>query len=346
MATESRSPRSRRKLALVTGATGFVGRHLVRGLRDAGWRIRVLVRDPARFAADAHPHDEVHQGDLTDAASLAGVCDGVDVVFHAACAVAGTFDAGRSAVDAFLAVNRDGTANLAAEVLKHPGVRLVHVSSTAAMGNPRASVVNEDTPCNPSTPYQVSKRAAELSLLELHEKRGLNVVIVRPCVVAGEGKENSEFLKMFRMVQRNSFPLIGGRLDLHKPIIAVEDLVQALILAAQHGTSGRIYLVHDDGGHTLGDMIEAAAELTGAHRGYVRIPGLVGRVAAEACELGRMVAPNWNPPLTRDRLELFMTDRRIDIARARAELGYAPTHQDLREMLGRTFDDFVRRSLL
>lgn len=346
MPTETRSPRSRRPLALVTGATGFVGRHLVKGLRDDGWRVRALVRDPARLGEIANLVEDVHRGDLTDPSTLEGCCDGVRAVFHAACAVAGTFDSGRDAVEAFLGVNRDGTTHLANEVLKHDGLRMVHVSSTAAMGSPGASLVNEDTPCNPTTPYQVSKRAAELALLELHETRGLNVVIVRPCVVAGEGKENSEFLKMFRLVQRNAFPLIGGRLDLHKPIIAVEDLVAALLLAARHGTSGRTYLVHDDGDHTLGEMLEVCAELTGAHRGYVKVPMLLGRVAAEVFELGKRVAPNWNPPMTRGRLDLFVTDRRIDISRARAELGYAPQHQDLREMLGRTFDDFVRRGLL
>jgi dihydroflavonol-4-reductase len=341
------APDASPRTALVTGVTGFVGRHVARTLKAAGWRVRALVRDPARLAPVADWVDEHRVGDLLDPASLRGVCDDVDAVVHCACAVAGTFDAGRSAEELFLQVNRDGTVNLAREVLRHPGLRLVHVSSTAAMGAPEQSVVDERTECRPTTPYQRSKRAAELALLELHENDGLDVVIVRPCVVAGEGKEKSELLTLFRLVKRGVFPLVGGNLDLHKPLIDVDDLADALVLATERGRAGGIYLVHSDGNHTIGEILRAARDLVGRRfGGWIPIPLAPAHLAARVFEAVQRVAPDWNPPVTRRRLDLFVTDRRIDISLARAELGFQPRRQSARAMLERSWRDFHDRGLV
>lgn len=326
------------RTVLVTGATGFVGRHIARHLHEQGVRVRALVRASSRLGPVKEYIDETVVGDLLDGSTLDGCCEGVDAVIHSACAVAGTFDAGRSAEELFLQVNRDGTVNLAREVLKHPGLRMVHVSSTAAMGAPSTSVVNEDAPCNPTTPYQKSKRAAEVALLDLHRDSGLNVVIVRPCVVAGEGKDNSELLKLFKLVKRGVFPLVGGNPGLHKPLIDVDDLVSALILATERGRSGGIYFVHSDGDHTIGEILAEAARLVGQkRRGYIPIPLAPARLAAGVFERVQRLAPNWNPPITQQRLDLFVTDRRIDIGRARAELGFEPKQQSVSAMLGRTW---------
>jgi nucleoside-diphosphate-sugar epimerase len=331
---------------LVTGGTGFVGRHVAKTLKREGFRVRALVRDRARLGPIADVVDEVYVGDLLDPASLVGVCDGVDAVIHSACAVAGTFDAGRSAEELFLQVNRDGTLNLAREVLRHRGLRMVHVSSTAAMGTPTESVVNEDTPCRPTTPYQKSKRAAELALLDLHTQQGLNVVMLRPCVVAGEGKDKSELLTLLKLVKRGIFPLVGGRRDIHKPLIDVDDLVSGLIRAIDHGRAGGIYLVHSDGNHTIGEILDEAARLVGRRRGYITVPLGPAMIAARAFEAVLKVAPDWNPPVTTRRLELFVTDRRIDIRRARTELGYEPRHQSVAAMLERTWRYYRAQGLI
>jgi len=333
---------NKRRTVLVTGATGFVGRHVVRALHERGDRVRVLSRATSDLSPIRDAFDERHVGDLSDPASLVGVCDGVDAVVHSACAVAGTFDAGRAALEAFMAVNRDGTANLAREVLKHPGLRMVHVSSTAAMGTPTAPVVNEDSPCNPTTPYQRSKRAAEEALLDLHANQGLDVVIVRPCVIAGAGKDRSELRQLFRLVKRGVFPAIGDALRVQKPLIHIDDLVQALLLATEKGRSGGIYLVHSDGGHTLGDIIAAAANLAGVRRGYLPVPVAAARAVASALAVAHRFAPDWNPPLTHERIALFTADRRIDISRARNELGYAPTKQTPAAILTDTWQYHVR----
>ncbi len=317
----------------MTGATGFVGRHIVAHLRDAGFRVRALVRESSDLSPIRSSIDEFVVGDLGDPHSLEGCCDGVDAVIHSACAVAGTFDSGRAAESEFMRVNRDGTVNLATEVLRHEGLRIVHVSSTAAMGTPQSPIVDENSPCNPRAPYQRSKRAAELELLRLHEDHGLNVVIVRPCVVAGRGKDFSELRTLYKLVRRGVFPFIGTNLHVQKPLIHVDDLVQALVLATDKGQAGGVYLVHSGARHTFGEILEVAGEIAGVRRTHFHVPLALARAAAVAFGAIGRFAPDWNPPITDDRIQLFLTDRRIDISRAVEDLGYAPQRQTTRAVL-------------
>ena len=345
--TEFSTPTSKpvAKRLLVTGATGFLGRHVVAAAKAAGWIVRVLARPTSNLGPIAGLYDEVHTGDVTDALSLRGSCEGVSAVVHCACAVASTFDAGRAADAAFMAVNADGTANLADEVMTVPGLRFVQVSSTAAMGAPQTAVVGPDSPCQPKTPYQRSKRAAELLLLERAE-RGLNVVIVRTCVIAGPGKERSELLKMFKLVKAGLFPFLGNNLDIQKPLIDVDDVVQALLLATERGTGGGVYLVTSGGRHTMREILEVAQSLTGGPRTHVAIPVAAARLAARAFAQAGRFLPDWNVPITDERIDLFLADRQIDISRAERELGYAPKHQSVEEMLGATYRYYRQRGLI
>ena len=322
---------------LVTGGTGFVGRHIVDACLDRGDEVRVLVRPSSQLAPLERLGVELHVGDLTLPDTLTGSCDGVDAVLHCACAVKSTFAADSDAVAKFLQVNREGTLNLAREILKHDNLRMVHISSTAAMGTPPAGVVDENTACNPQAPYQISKREAELGLLDLHASKGLNVVMLRPCVVAGPGKDQGELLKMLLLVQKGRFPLIGNAGQLHKPMIWIDDLVAATFAAIDRGGAGQIYLIHSGGNHTLRDMLDAAARTLGVKRGHLPVPKLVARVAAHGFSLVNRVRPTFNPPLTPERLALFLTDRRIDISKARRELDYQPTHQNLNAMFEQTY---------
>ena len=202
------------------------------------------------------------------------------------------------------------------------------------------SVVDETTPCRPAAPYEVTKRAAEQGLLTLQAETGLEVAIVRPCLIAGAGQRGGMLLKLFRLGRRGLFPVLGGRLEVQKPLVAVEDVVQALLRAALVERSGGLWLVTSGERHTLGQILVVVGGLTGNPRPYLPVPMPLGRLAAAlSTPLAR--ALRLEPPLSPERLELFLADRAIDIARARSELGYEPQHRELEPMLARSYAWYV-----
>ena len=161
------------RLAAVTGATGFLGRHLVQALSEDGWRVRALARrDPGAWDGEA---PEVIYGDLDDADALARLCRGADAVIHAAGLVRARSDA------EFMSVNADGAGRVAAVARREaPGGAFVLVSSLAAR-EPQLS------------PYARSKRAGEDAVQAVWEGRAQ---VARPCAIYGAG--DAAGLPLFR----------------------------------------------------------------------------------------------------------------------------------------------------
>jgi nucleoside-diphosphate-sugar epimerase len=322
------------RTALVTGATGFIGRHLVRRLLDQGWNVRGLVR--------GHPHPRwLHEGvdtvvgDLTRPSSLSGSASGCDVVFHTACATAATFAAGRDAEMLFMRVNRDGTEAMAREAAA-AGARFVHLSSTAAMGvssGAGARLVDEESVPAPISPYGRSKLQAERSLEKLARITDLDYVILRPCMTAGPGKRGGEVRKLVKLAGLGLIPVVRGTEDAIKPIVFVEDVVTVMLQAWAKGGSGRVYLIHDGGDHTLMEIVAAAGRVAGRKRPHVLLPEAPLRSLARGFDAVHARLPRFEPPLTTGRLEMLETSRRISIERARRDLGYDPEWTDVEEML-------------
>ncbi len=213
------------KLVAVTGATGFVGPHLLAALARHGWTLRLLVRRWSPLPSLAGVAAEVVWGDLADEPALRRLVAGVDAVVHAA----GLIKA-RRALD-FETVNRDGTARLAAVAA---GVPFLLLSSLAAR-EPQLS------------PYAASKRAAE----EILAARGAPAVY---------GPGDRETLVYFRAVARGLAPQPKVR-DARLSLIHVADLAEALALALDRPPSSSVYEIDDGqaGGYSYADMAKAAA---------------------------------------------------------------------------------------
>ena len=230
-------------LVAVTGASGFVGPHLVSALSRRGWKVRLLLRRWSPLPSLAGIEAEVVWGDLDDVAALGKLVEGADAVVHAA----GLIKA-RHASD-FMTVNRDGTARLAALA---PRAKFLLLSSLAAR-EPGLS------------PYGASKQAAEEALTG---RIGPWLAVRAPAVY---GPGDRETLSYFKTAERGlaAEPMgTGARLSL----VHVADLAEALALALATPVPAAVYEI-DDGrasGYGYADLADAAGAALG--RRLIRLP--------------------------------------------------------------------------
>jgi nucleoside-diphosphate-sugar epimerase len=240
----------------VTGATGFVGAHLVKALLARGDRVTAMVRRPA-LAAQLGWGESVRlvRGDLADEAALREGSAGADVVYH----VAGQI-AARNAAE-FMACNRDGTANVL-EAARDGGARRVLFVSSLAVAGPTTPghPIDEARPPAPVTDYGRSKLAAEV----LVRAMPLDWTIVRPPVVYGEWDRGT--LKIFQLARRGFAPVFGDGLQ-ELSVIHAEDLAQSLIAAATSAAAvGRVYFAAHPAVTTSRDLVLAVGRALGVER--------------------------------------------------------------------------------
>ncbi|HSW38035.1 MAG TPA: NAD-dependent epimerase/dehydratase family protein [Acidobacteriota bacterium] len=210
--------------ALVTGATGFIGSHIVNELLCRGYSVTCLVR-PSNTAKNLQKLPcRVVTGDLEDLSSLRGLGEPFHEVYHTAGAIKA------ATRDGFFAVNCKGTRRLLETIAETcPSLRrFVHISSLAAAGpgSDGNGLTEQETP-NPVSWYGESKLAAEQEAMKFSTV--FPVVILRPSAVYGPG--DKETLLIFRMIARGVF-ITPGRAARHFSLIHVHDLVEAIMRAA------------------------------------------------------------------------------------------------------------------
>ena len=205
---------------LVTGATGFVGGHLVDRLLARGDVVTALVRSPARATALAARGVRLLAGDLSNRTAIAEAARGAEVVYHAAAMLGAPTDA------ALMATNRDGTANIVENTDRSAAPRLVLISSMAAGGPSRRSMPRTSAgDDHPVTGYGRSKLAAE----HVVSASNLDWCILRPPVVYGPG-DRGGLLPLFRAVKFGIAPTFGDG-SMEVSLVHVADLVDAIVLA-------------------------------------------------------------------------------------------------------------------
>lgn len=228
----------RGKTALVTGATGFIGGHLAFALRDAGCRVRALVRDPGKAERLAAAGIEIARGDLQDGASLASAVRGCRWVFHFA-AVLGHES---SSWAQFRRVNVEGT-RLLAEAAAEAGVeRFVQASSIWAYGLRAGRDTDERTPRLVSgSPYADTKLESEQAVLALARAGRLAAVVVQPGIVYGP-RDEAFTLAPLKLMRAGLMILPGCGRGLANPIY-IDDLIAGILTVAREGAVGESYIL-------------------------------------------------------------------------------------------------------
>ncbi len=221
---------------LLTGASGFVGSHILDSLRQRGLATALLLRATSnqRFIQSHLPDVEVRPGSIGDPESLRQALVGITHVIHCA----GAIKAGR--VAEFYEVNQAGTRNVVEAVNGQGGQvqRLVHISSLAAAGPAmREKPAREDDAPGPVSEYGKSKLAGEL---EVRNHCRAECVILRPPAVYGP--RDGEFLRLFRAVRNHLLPKPGVAQALS--LVFVRDLAEAVVTCLDHpAVTGKTYFV-------------------------------------------------------------------------------------------------------
>jgi nucleoside-diphosphate-sugar epimerase len=305
---------------LVTGATGLLGRHLIRALRERGDEVRALVLPKDDVTWLEQRDVDIYRGDICDPDTLVNPTRGVDTLFH----LAGMMGFWRPIED-YRAVNVAGTKNVC-EVALAAGVRrLVHVSSWTVYGMDLGQLVTEDFPFNPlSEPYAVTKAEGDVVVQRLIAEKGLPAVIIRPDTFFGPG-DRIHFGRMAdRLLARRAIVVGSGRNRL--PFVYVSDVVQGLLLAADKDRAiGQAYNIAGDQHFTQEEMWRAIATSVSADPPRIHVPYFLLYTAASVIERAAILAHTQHQPLiTRVGAKLFGTDNLHAIGKARDELGYVP----------------------
>ena len=306
--------------AFVTGGSGFVGGRLIERLARDGWSVRALARSDRAADAVRVRGAEPVRGELADLSALVAGMEGADITFHAAAKVE---DFGPW--HEFVAANVEGTRNVLRACRAAAVGRAVHVSTEAVLMHGQALVhVDETYPLalRSKAPYSRSKAMAEQVVLE--EGRGaLEAMIVRPRFVWGRG-DTTLLPVLVEGTRSGAFRWVGGGRHLTSTT-HVENTVEGLLCAAEHGRGGRAYFVTDGDPLPFRDFVGELIATQGVTPPEGSVPTAVARALAATGETAWKLLPlGGAPPLTRFASWVASQECTIDDTRARSELGYAP----------------------
>lgn len=293
---------------LITGYSGFVGSHLL-GAFESLDNINLLGR------SDAPQCHKYLKASIDSTSDYSAVLECVDVVVHAAARVHVTANSTENILEKFRAVNASGTLNLAKQAVAAGVKRFVFVSSIKVNGE---STINNrlfsatDNP-NPEDPYGVSKAEAEKLLFALARETGLEVVIIRPPLVYGEGVK-ANFASLMRLVGKG-LPLPFGAINRNRrSLVSVYNLVDLIKVCMEHPkAAGQVFLVSDDRDISTAAMVAMMAKVQDKPNLSIPIP----------CWCFKMVGKLLSKEDIVDRLTGSL---QVDITHTKNTLGWYPPY--------------------
>ncbi len=309
---------------LVTGATGFVGSHLVDALRAAGRPVRAIVRASSDTTRLRGSECEIRVAALSDAQAWASALDGVDVVFHLAAATRARDEA------EYRRANVEPTAALMAAVsaMQRPA-RVVFLGTIASVGPALdGRPVSEDAAPRPLTAYGRSKLEAERVVLG---STNVPAVVLRPQAIYGP--RDRDLFTFFRLARLGIQPVPAGP-DRPVQLIHVRDVVTALLAAADSAHTGRVYHIAEPAIRPWSQVAALIADAVGRRPIRVALPRIVLRGAALLSE-GTARLAGRSTIFNRDKVRELLAPAWICTTdRAAAELNFRaaiPLEQGIRE---------------
>jgi nucleoside-diphosphate-sugar epimerase len=319
--------------ALVTGATGFIGRHLVERLAKNGVDVRVLGRRTADVSSFTRRNIEICWGDVIDRSAVEAAVQGCDQVFHLAAFAQGWAKDPRTYFD----INVGGLENLLSASQRASVEKVVYTSSSVTLGPSNGTPVNESSPRPQEflTVYEQSKYMAEQKALS-YVRTGLKVVIVCPTRVFGPGvlSEANSLTRMIEQYLDGKWRLILGDGNEIGNYVYVQDVVEGHLLAMERGRPGERYLLGGENA-SYNELFEIVSELSGRRYRLFHVPGFLALLTSEV-ERFRGKHFKHHPLITPAWVRTFIADWAFSTEKAQIELGCKIT--PLREALAMTID--------
>ncbi len=313
--------------ALVTGANGFTGSHLVKALNRRGDRVVGLVRKSSNLQRLANCQIDLVYGEISDRTVLEAAMVGMDVVFHLAAYV----ELGIVNEAEMQRVNVDGTRAIV-EAAQAAGAKLIYCSTIGVFGDTNGQTVDETFVRQQkgfSSAYDRTKYEAQ-QLVDSAASQGLHTVSLLPSGIFGV--DDPHFGPVLQSFLRGRLKLWAGGQRI-TGIVQVDDLAIALLLAAEKGRPGEKYII-SAGDLTTREMFEILGQESGLPAPVDAPEWLVRLLGNLLDPVGRLLS--WQPPLSRERVH-YIYDRcvQVNATKARQELDWQPqsVEQTLKELV-------------
>lgn len=295
---------------LVTGATGFVGGHLVPRLVDAGHAVVAAGRSAPALDDYLNPVEKAVVPDIGPETDWRAALRNVDVVIHLAARAHVLRETEADAQAAFRRVNSLGTENLARQAASSGVGQFIFLSSVGVHGNRSDSPLRETDGFAPATAYALSKQEAEQALHTCLAGTGTGLTVIRPPLVYGPGAPGN-FASLVRLVAKG-WPLPLGGIDNRRSLVCVDNLVDFIALCMTRPEAvGESFLVSDDEDIATPDLVKLLGEALGRPARLVAVPEPLMRFAAKLVGRGE----TWRK---------LADDLQIDPAKAKNLLGWSP----------------------
>jgi len=319
---------------LVTGATGFIGGHLVEKLVAEGFKVRALVRATSNTELIDKLGVEKALGDLRDFSSLKKAVKNVDLVFHLAAYY--TFHGKK---ELYWEINVEGTRKLVEACLSEGVKRFIYCSTTEAVGPTPPRPVDESYPPNPTYEYGRSKLAAENVVREAGGK-GLEYTIIRPSGVYGPRNVNDVSYYFITLVASGSLlsRFIPGSGETLIQFVHVSDVVQGFLLAAEKDVSiGQTYFISEDKAYTYNEVYNILSEILNVKVKRFHIPGWLAKAFIAPIEFAYKIVGKEHFMYHVSTIDAMLQNRAYSVEKAKRELGYKPKY-DLKTGLAETIE--------
>jgi len=321
------------KTVLLTGATGFLGKHLVQELKPEAetTRLRALCRGLSPWESDSDV--EVIHGDIMNREHVERAAEGVTEIYH----LAGVVSRDSQDQELLYQTHIEGTRNVCEAALKHGVEKVVVVSSSGTIAVSKTATVHDEKSGYKNDvvgewPYYLSKIFAEKLALDYHARTGLKVVIANPSLLLGIGDDRNSSTRDVALFLQGEIKVIPrGGLN----FVDVRDVAQGLTLAMRSGRPGERYMMGNVN-WTFRQLIEKVAEISGKNPPTMEPSSEVSLWGARAM---RVIYPLLGKKVELDDASVKMSACYwyCDSTKARTELGFQT--RDPEETLKDTVED-------